>query len=199
MEPQYAVWNRPNLTIDDFIFDLNIRVFSGKPYLALWTSSLINKDDPKHTTYFTDWAQGTWFDFLQSKRGYVYEVIPADNIKILEIKYIGDKVHYRDKKLGDLGELVITPKPDDDIADVFETDNAIAFSYAKSLGYSAVHLTQEAAMFYHNLPGLEIYGYPKPYKYRKYINFNAWDTESTVWLTPDAIKEIKFIGKYKRK
>ena len=116
------------------MFDQNISEFSligkwtNKPMLAVWTSSLIKKNE----SAWTRWCFGEMPEWIEDVRKYV--LIPRQDLHILEISCEDD--------------LAGLPRTEP-VASIGMCPMVLDFKKIHALGFSGIHLTEDGAATLH--------------------------------------------------
>lgn len=168
---------------------------AGKPETALWTSSYVLEGDPRklfderryRTAEITDWEEFSKEEMIESYNGNFYEVMPSNDALILNIDHDEMNIIKLDG--------TITVPFSELMSDIllfadFDDKLVMDFHYLhRKYNVDIVHVTFDA------VHGDSFYGYG----YRRFLNscVTNWDAESSFWLNPNAIKEVKYIGKVK--
>ena len=166
---------------------------SGKPRNALWTSSYRLNTDPKKVENdhclepITDWEDFCKAEMIESYNGNLYEVMPANDVLILNIDY--DEMNII--KLHGAILVPFTELITDNLLFINHQDNLVMdFHYLrKKYKVDIVHATFDAVHGYSYGHGV--------YKYMRFLDSTVeyWDAECSFWLKPDAIKEVKYVMK----
>jgi hypothetical protein len=171
---------------------------SGKPRNALWTSSYLLNTDPKKEVDndhrlepITDWEDFAKEEQIESYNGNLYEVMPVSDALIMNIDHDMMNIIKLDGTIiVPFSELITDNLLFIDHQDKFVMD----FHYLRrKYKVDIVHATYDAV---HVGSGIEYYG-QGIYKYMRFLDTTVtnWDVESSFWLNPDAINEVKYIGK----
>lgn len=153
-----------------------------KPLHALWTSSEItDNNNPviikgKPVSNFVKYGIDEGF-ITTGKKFNIYEIVPKDDSKILNIEHKSISVIYPS------GEVIKKLS----IPDICNNENCIDYEKIASIGIDIVHID------YDIIADSNAFGLTSNndnwYKFAS--QFYGWDAESSVWLNINAIKTIK--------
>lgn len=179
MERQFIFRHR-DLVVGAESFDLEVTPPNfgiNKPLQAVWTSSLIEFKNQLPETGWSQWCEIE--DYGNIEEAKVFELKFKEEPKLIVVKTYKDLVELNDKGLLSTVNGYITTKQYGTINYQAILDN----------GYDGIRVTTNTIL---ESRGLQFSDERTPI----YVNFSAWDCESTCWVTNRCFKEYKYLGIY---
>lgn len=206
MERQFIFRHR-ELTVGAESFDLEVTPTNfgiNKPIQAVWSSSLIEFNNQLPETGWSQWCEAEEYGNIEEAK--VFELKFKEEPKLIVVKTYKDLVELNDKGLLSLDNDYITTKQYGIInyqaildkrllsidSDYITTKQCGVINYQAILdkGYDGIRVTANAIL---ESRGLRFSDEHVPI----YVNFSAWDCESTCWVTNRCFKEYKYLGIYR--
>ena len=182
MERQFIFRHR-DLVVGAEAFDLEVTPANfgiNKPLQAVWSSSLIEFNNQLPETGWSQWCEAE--DYGNIKEAKVFELKFKEEPKVIVVKTNEDLVELNDK-----GLLSI------DYYRYSSLVKHVAINYKAILdkGYDGIRVTENVISEHRVLPFTNVL------LSSIYVDFSAWDCESTCWVTNRCFKEYKYLGIYK--
>ena len=180
MERQFIFRHRI-LTVGAEAFDLEVTPANfgiNKPLQAVWSSSLIEFNNQLPETGWSQWCEAEEYGNIEEAK--VFELKFKEEPKLIVVKTCKDLVELNDKGLLSLNNGYFTSKQ----------YGTINYQAILNKGYDGIRVTATAIL---ESRGLRFSDEHVPI----YVNFSAWDCESTCWVTNRCFKEYKYLGIYR--
>ena len=178
MERQFIFRHR-DLVVGAESFDLEVtRANFGinKPLQAVWSSSLIEFNNQLPETGWSQWCEIE--DYGNIKEAKVFELKFKEEPKLIVVKTYKDLVELNNKGLLYIDSDYITSKH----------YGTINYQAILDKGYDGIRVTENVILESRGLEFADIL------LSSVYVNFSAWDCESTCWVTNRCVKEYKYLG-----
>lgn len=172
LEPigEFVLSKREALSKDMIYFDLdNInKTMMNKPESALWSSPAYKLvGQLPYTTWF-QWCKEE--DFQEPMESFMHQIVTDGNERVLDLE----------ASLNGYGPSIESITDEE-----WFSYAGLNFKKIRNMGYDAVFCSQRAAMDYH---------YPQYLRNGAKFSLNAWDCESTVWLSAEHILGFENLG-----
>ena len=180
MERQFIFRHRV-LTVGAESFDLEVTPANfgiNKPLQAVWSSSLIEFNNQLPETGWSQWCEVEDYGNIEESK--VFELKFKEVPKVIVVKTYKDLVELNNKGLLSLNNGYITSKQ----------YGTINYQAILDKGYDGIRVTANAILESRGLRFSDEH-------VSIYVNFSAWDCESTCWVTNRCFKEYKYLGIYR--
>ena len=183
MERQF-IFRHCDLAVGAESFDLEVTPtnFSiNKPLQAVWSSSLIEFINQLPVTGWSQWCKAE--DYCDIEEAKVFELKFKEEPKLIVVKTNKDLVELNDKGLLSIDtEYYRYGSP--------VKRGVINYKAILDKGYDGIRVTENAIVESKVLHLIDVL--PSSI----YVDFSAWDCESTCWVTNRCFKEYKYLGIY---
>ena len=181
MERQFIFRHR-DLIVGAEAFDLEVTPANfgiNKPLQAVWSSSLIEFNNQLPETGWSQWCEVEDYGNIEESK--VFELKFKEEPKVIIVKTYKDLVELNDKGLLSLNSGYLTSKQ----------YGTINYQAILDKGYDGIRVTENVILESRGLEFADIL------LSSVYVNFSAWDCESTCWVTNRCFKEYKYLGIYR--